>query len=267
MLFTLLLLRSLLKFPERGRLGGVVQGWCLPGGDSTSILKVGFLRTDVAGAVAVIVAIAVTIGVYTTSAVHVCDVCDAIAASARLLKSSSRYFLTHDGATTTEVTTEVTTNTEEAVVVTAVVIPAVLVTAGIVILAGVVTAANSISACAAATIAVTIGVYTTSVVHVCDVCDAIAASARLLKSSSRYFLNHDGASDGARTTNKTGTATEATTSTVEVVVVSAVVVTAVVVTSGIVTAGVVTGVNSISTCAAACTAGTAMLNTALIRCW
>ena len=267
MLFTLLLLRSLLKFPERGRLGGVVQGWCLPGGDSTSILKVGFLRTDVAGAVAVIVAIAVTIGVYTTSVVHVCDVCDAIAASARLLKSSSRYFLTHDGATTTEVTTEVTTNTEEAVVVTAVVIPAVLVTAGIVILAGVVTAANSISACAAAAIAVTIGVYTTSVVHVCDVCDAIAASARLLKSSSRYFLNHDGASDGARTTNKTGTATEATTSTVEVVVVSAVVVTAVVVTSGIVTAGVVTGVNSISTCAAACTAGTAMLNTALIRCW
>ena len=267
MLFTLLLLRSLLKFPERGRLGGVVQGWCLPGGDSTSILKVGFLRTDVAGAVAVIVAIAVTIGVYTTSVVHVCDVCDAIAASARLLKSSSRYFLTHDGATTTEVTTEVTTTTEEAVVVTAVVIPAVLVTAGIVILAGVVTAANSISACAAAAIAVTIGVYTTSVVHVCDVCDAIAASARLLKSSSRYFLNHDGASDGARTTNKTGTATEATTSTVEVVVVSAVVVTAVVVTSGIVTAGVVTGVNSISTCAAACTAGTAMLNTALIRCW
>ena len=172
MLFTLLLLRSLLKFPERGRLGGVVQGWCLPGGDSTSILKVGFLRTDVAGAVAVIVAIAVTIGVYTTS-----------------------------------------------------------------------------------------------VVHVCDVCDAIAASARLLKSSSRYFLNHDGASDGARTTNKTGTATEATTSTVEVVVVSAVVVTAVVGTAGIVTAGVVTGVNSISTCAAACTAGTAMLNTALIRCW
>ena len=157
MLFTLLLLRNFLKFPERGRLGGVVQGWFLTCGELTSILKVVFLRTD-ALAVAVIVAIAVTIGVYTTS-----------------------------------------------------------------------------------------------VVHVCDVCDAIAASARLLKSSSTYFLNHDGASDGARTTNKTGTATEATTSTVEVVVVSAVVVTAVVVTSGIVTAGVVTGVNSISTCAAACT--------------
>ena len=62
MLFTLLLLRSLLKFPERprGTLGGVVHS-LFKGGECTSILKVDFLRTDVAATVAAAVAATVAV--------------------------------------------------------------------------------------------------------------------------------------------------------------------------------------------------------------